>query len=187
MIPIVNAHRLPQSRRDSPHSERQPPAIIVRFARIYDRDRLLHAFEHQSRRRQQPTPGRSATPGASPSDSDVSPPGSEAPGTQPSDSDTPGTQPSVREASSGQAPETSPPPVGDTPPTQPAFSRVTIRTDLPPAMKRERGRLATIAYNIRRNNHLSTRITVSGTKVLLQTRKHVKTGEKPGPWSNWKE
>ncbi|XP_072169957.1 uncharacterized protein [Diadema setosum] len=45
---------------------------------------------------------------------------------------------------------------------------ITIRIDLPPAMKRER--LATIAYNLRKQRGiLATRI-ISGTRVILQTR-----------------
>ena len=67
------------------------------------------------------------------------------------------------------------------------YERVTIRTDLPPKMKRERGRLASIAFNLRKDNNLSTRIRINATKVFLQTRKHVKSGETPNAWTSWSE
>ena len=140
MIPLVAAHRLQKpnlgASGGSPDSERQPPAIIVRFARMIDRDRLLSAYEHRPRQpaRQQPTP--------------------------------PGSDPT---------------------PVPPAFDRVSIRTDLPPKMKRERGRLASLAYNLRKNNNLSTRIKVFGTHILLQTRKNVRNGGNPERWSNYSE
>ena len=100
-IPLVNAHRLPPANRDDSSSERQPaqpPAVIIRFARMIDRDRLLNAYEHRPRQqsqsqRQQRAPAGSSGPSA---------------------------------------------PTAFSP-----FSRVTIRTDLPPKMKRERGRLHT--------------------------------------------
>ena len=152
MIPIANAHRLPPANRDTSGSGRQPPAIIVRFARMSDRDRLLHAFEHR------PNPTRHQQ---------MTPPGTETPlGSSSPSSDSPAGAYSV--------------------PT--AFARVTIRTDLPPKMKRERGRLASIAFNIRKNNNLATRIRISGTKVFLQTRKPIKlNGGMPDQWKNWKE
>lgn len=129
-IGIINAHRLPSKRgNDRRRGDEEPDAIIVRFVHMADRDRLLHAFEHQPRDR----------PQSAASDKD---------------------------------------------PTHP---RVTIRSDLPPKMKRERGKLATIAFNLRKNNNLSTRIRVSGTKVILQTRKTVKSGGPPSAWSNWSE
>ena len=139
LIPMVNAHRLPTAQQSNSGSERQPPAIIIRFACMVDRDRLLYAYEHQPRKSQ----SQSQQP---------VPPGSGAPAA----------------------------------PTS-TFSRVTIRTDLPPKMKRERGRLAAIAYNIRKNNHLSTRIKISGAQVLLQTRKIARNGQTPERWSNWSE
>ena len=47
MIPLVAAHRLQKSNLgaagSSPDTEHQPTAIIVRFARMIDRDRLLSA------------------------------------------------------------------------------------------------------------------------------------------------
>lgn len=50
------------------------------------------------------------------------------------------------------------------------FERVTVRTDLPPEMKRERGRLAAEAYKLRKEKNLSTRIRINGTNLYLQTR-----------------
>ena len=135
-IPVVNAHRLPQPRREHGEGSQfqpqrsQPPAIIIRFARMMDRDRLLHSYEHRPRRQ----PG---------------PPGSDA------------NDPSSQ------------------------FSYISIRTDLPPKMKRERGRLASVAYDLRKNKNLSTRIKVVGTKVLLQTRKAVRNGGAQNPWIFW--
>ena len=64
--------------------------------------------------------------------------------------------------------------------------RLTIRTDLPPGMKRERGRLASVAYHLRKERHLATRIIVNGTKVILQTRTPSATGP-PSPWTAWTE
>ncbi|XP_072171894.1 uncharacterized protein [Diadema setosum] len=60
-IPLVAAHRLQQPKHtfagNIPDLERQPPAIIVRFARMIDWDRLLNAYERRPRQpRQQPTP-----------------------------------------------------------------------------------------------------------------------------------
>ena len=74
-----------------------------------------------------------------------------------------------------------------TPGQDPTRPRITIRSDLPPKMKRVRGKLASIAFNLRKNNNLSTRIRVSGTQVLLQTRKNVKSGGTPSAWSTWSE
>ena len=36
-IPLVNAHRLPPANRNDSSSERQPPAVIIRFACMMDR------------------------------------------------------------------------------------------------------------------------------------------------------
>ena len=134
-IPLANAHRLPPSTRAATGSP-QPPAIIIRFARMIDRDRLLYGFER--RPRQQSTDSSADT-------------------------------------SSAQLPPPSP------------FSRVTIRTDLPPKLKRERGRLASIAYSLRKKDHLATRIKIVGTKVMLQTRKTTRNGATPEHWSSWSE
>ena len=46
--------------------------------------------------------------------------------------------------------------------------RITVRTDLPPALKARRSVLAKTAYNLRKDKHVSTKISVAGTKVLLQ-------------------
>ena len=40
LIPVVNAHHLPSLNQGNPDSERQPHAIIIRFACMLDRDRL---------------------------------------------------------------------------------------------------------------------------------------------------
>lgn len=46
--------------------------------------------------------------------------------------------------------------------------RITVRTDLPPALKAKRSALAKSAYNLRKEKHVSTKISVVGTNVLLQ-------------------
>ena len=45
--------------------------------------------------------------------------------------------------------------------------RITVRTDLPPALKATRSSLAKIAYNMRKERNVSTKISVAGTRVLL--------------------
>ena len=45
--------------------------------------------------------------------------------------------------------------------------RITVRTDLPPALKAKRSALAKTAYELRKEKNLSTKISVVGTKVLL--------------------
>ncbi|XP_063955178.1 uncharacterized protein LOC135154054 [Lytechinus pictus] len=47
-------------------------------------------------------------------------------------------------------------------------SRISVRTDLPPAMKYRRGKSSNIAYRLRKEKHLSTKIFVHGTDVILQ-------------------
>ena len=73
------------------------------------------------------------------------------------------------------------------PPESSPFSKVTIRTDLPPKMKRERGRLASVAYTLRKKDHLATRIKILGSKIILQTRKITRNGAAPENWSAWSE
>ncbi len=46
--------------------------------------------------------------------------------------------------------------------------KIRVLQDLPPVMKRERGRLSSIAYSLRKEQHLMTRITVRKTKVILE-------------------
>ncbi|XP_072169863.1 uncharacterized protein [Diadema setosum] len=125
-IQIVNAHRLPTKKTPSgtSGSPTAPDPVIVRFARMYDRDRVVRAFQQP---RRQPT-DRNGDPAAG--------------------------------------------------------ERITVRTDLTARMKRERGRLAGIAYNIRKSQHLKTRITVHHTKVLLQTKN---PNEPSSKWSMWSE
>ena len=48
--------------------------------------------------------------------------------------------------------------------------RISVRTDLPPALKAKRSILATKAFQLRKQNNLSTKIAVVGTKVLLYTK-----------------
>ena len=125
-IPVVNIHRLPTKRTPvgASNAPQPPDPIIVRFARMSDRDNLLRAFE-------QPRRPHNAS----------------------------GT-------SSGR-------------------NRITVRSDLPPRMKRERGRLASIAYNLRKTQKLKTKIAIRGTKVMLQT----KNPDDPSSssWSTWRE
>ena len=47
-------------------------------------------------------------------------------------------------------------------------NRVSVRSDIPPAMKFRRGKLSNIAYNLRKEKNLSTKIFVKGTDVILQ-------------------
>ncbi|CAG2253235.1 unnamed protein product [Mytilus edulis] len=49
-----------------------------------------------------------------------------------------------------------------------------IVDDLPPVMKESRHELAKLAYKIRNEEHLQTRIKVVGTRILLQTRTNSK-------------
>ncbi|XP_041472654.1 uncharacterized protein LOC121421920 [Lytechinus variegatus] len=132
-IPIVNAHRLPGSTQRSKHPESQrngePCPIIIRFASMLDRDRLLRAYEFQPRQQQ--------------------------------------TDPAARET------------------CNPEYARVSIRTDLPQKLKRERGRLATIAYKLRHEEHVSTRIKLIGSKITLQTRKRGRDGSPSTAWTTW--
>ena len=126
-IPIINAHRLPTRNpaQGTGSQASRPDPMIVRFAKMVDRDKILHAFEHP-----------------------------------------PGPPPNENHAEPRQ--------------TGP---RVTVRTDLPPTMKRERGRLAHIAYEMRSNQRgLKTRIKIIGSKVVLQTKKASEAGS---TWSTW--
>lgn len=61
--------------------------------------------------------------------------------------------------------------------------KITVRTDLPPDLKRERGKLANVAYNIRQTQHLQTRIRVIDIDMVLETR----PGNGVGPWQTYKE
>ena len=124
-IPVVNIHRLPTKSTPigATNAPEPPDPIIVRFARMSDRDNLLRAFE-------QPRRPRNATE------------------------------------------------------KSPARVRITVRTDLPPRMKRERGRLASIAYNLRKTKNLKTKIAVRGAKVVLMT-KH--PNEPSSAWSTWSD
>ena len=60
--------------------------------------------------------------------------------------------------------------------------RISVRSDLPPVMKRERGRLSAIAYNLRKSQSLKTKIKVQGTSVILLTREN-----KDQTWTTWSE
>lgn len=67
----------------------------------------------------------------------------------------------------------------------PAYSRVTIRSDLPPKLKRERGRLAAEAYRLRHEEKVSTRIRLVGSKIVLQTRTYSTGGSQNSAWATW--
>ena len=47
-------------------------------------------------------------------------------------------------------------------------SRISVRTDLPPTLKFRRGKLSSIAYKMRKEKNLSTKIFVQDTEVVLQ-------------------
>ena len=49
----------------------------------------------------------------------------------------------------------------------PAPNRITVRTDLPPALKVRRGVLATEAFKLRRERGVATKIVLQGAKVVL--------------------
>ena len=46
--------------------------------------------------------------------------------------------------------------------------RITVRTDLPPALKARRSSLAKTAYDLRKQKNVSTKIYLAGTEVLLK-------------------
>ena len=50
----------------------------------------------------------------------------------------------------------------------PPLHRISVRTDLPPALKARRGILATEAFKLRRERGVSTKIVVQGVKVVLK-------------------
>ena len=175
-IPIINAHRLPSARRDSQPTGPRP--IIVRFSHMADRDALLQAYEQPKRG---PGPSSSHQPASS---------AASAHPTQPAPSAQPASPPGHSTAHPRPTPATYAARVGPQPATHlPTldYSRITIRTDLPPTMKRERGRLASIAFNLRREKKLSTRIRINGTQVYLQTRQTKAGGGPQTPWTVWKE
>lgn len=62
-----------------------------------------------------------------------------------------------------------------------AGTRMKILTDLPVQMKKERQRLAKIAYSIRQNEKLKTRIRDHGVQMLLEVKK-----EESGKWEKRK-
>lgn len=154
------AHRLPQPPHTNDKSTPRP--IIVRFGNIRDRDELLSAFE-QPRRKPDQAMHRNAPP-TSVSTSQSTP----------SANDT---------LQSGQEPST--PEAATAPVTR--YDRVTIRSDLPPVMKRERGRLASLAFKLRKEKHVATRIRISGTRVFLQTRPKPGINGTPAAWKIWNE
>ena len=57
--------------------------------------------------------------------------------------------------------------------------RISVRTDLPPALKAERAILATRAYKFRKENNLSTKILVVGSRVILYTKRKNATEWQP--------
>ena len=48
--------------------------------------------------------------------------------------------------------------------------RITVRSDLPPALKARRSALAKVAYDLRKHQNASTKIYLAGTKILLKWR-----------------
>ena len=61
--------------------------------------------------------------------------------------------------------------------------RITVRTDLPPALKARRSILAKEAYKLRKERGLSTRILLQGTSIVLQWKQR---GTRD-PWRNHQE
>lgn len=124
-IPIINAHRLPTRKpAQNAGGDNRPDPVIVRFAKMSDRDKILHAFEYP-----RPNDHRSVP--------------------------------------------------------RPTGPRVTVRTDLPPSMKRDRGRLAHVGYELRtKQPGLKTRIKVIGARVILQTKKSSDSGSTWTAWTN---
>ena len=59
---------------------------------------------------------------------------------------------------------------GDEQPLPPSQPRITVRTDLPFALKARRGHLAEVAYNLRKKKNLSTRIKLQRVKIILQVK-----------------
>ena len=165
-VSIVNTHRLPGPQAGNQRDRDRPRAIIVRFVNMADRDNLLQAFEQP---RRNPTASSPTT-------------GHQASGT----SDTIRAEPRQPTQLPGQQGEPQPTYSRVAATDVQTFKRVTIRSDLPISMKRERGRLAELAYKLRQKQ-FATRIRISGTKVYLQTRKHLQNGAPPTSWSNWKE
>ena len=58
-------------------------------------------------------------------------------------------------------------------------SKIRVLEDLPPVMKRERGRLASVAYQLRKERQVMTRISVRRTNVVLEYK------EKNKPDASW--
>jgi hypothetical protein len=52
-------------------------------------------------------------------------------------------------------------------------SRMSVRTDLPPELKKKRGQLASMAYEMRRDEKIQTRIREKGAEVWLETRDNI--------------
>ena len=194
-VQIANAHRLPSASKRrgqqlTGERDKVPDPIIIRFVKMIDRDRLLNAFEHRPRktpktRSESQTPARESTnsePTTSTApDVDTSAEINEAIDVT-SDSTTLGTQTDVPDASQPSWRTIVTSNLAET-----DFTRVTIRTDLPPALKRERGRLASIAYKLRRDQNVSTRLRLVGAKMTLQTRKFSRNGTQQAPWTIWKD
>ena len=57
--------------------------------------------------------------------------------------------------------------------------RISVRTDLPPALKAERAILATKAYKFRKEDNLSTKIVIVGSRVVLFTKARNATEWRP--------
>lgn len=63
-----------------------------------------------------------------------------------------------------------------------ASVRITVRTDLPPALKARRGMLAKIAYDLRKQKGVSTKIIVVGASVELKWKE-----KNTSKWNNQQE
>lgn len=76
-------------------------------------------------------------------------------------------------------------PTGAAPAPSTPFDRVSVRQDLPRKMKQTRGKLSSLAYKLRKEHHLSTRIRQNGTKLYLQTRKPTNGEGQAATWTTW--
>ena len=173
-IPLINVHRLPTPQHDKQRAGPRP--IITRFVKMADRDRILSAFERPARLRGAP-PG--PIPVQQPQQQQPQPDGRAGLASDHPQPD--GHRPVNELPGSQQAAGLQSQPLGRS-----KFTRVAVRSDLPAIMKRERGRIASLAYKLRQEKKVSTRIRINGTRVYLQTRKPVQSGAQE-PWKTWDE
>ena len=62
------------------------------------------------------------------------------------------------------------------------LQRVSVRTDLPPALKARRGQLANIAYKMRKKDGVSTKIILQNATVCLKWKQ-----KGTSKWNDYKE